>query len=607
MADSSVPVTPGVGASIDTATQANGDHRQVMVLGDASGSQTTAVGANQDLRVSLTNPTAAAAGIFASINAYGGLRVSVEPTPVFFDPFDGALDTTNRWTVAGTSPTVSGGTTSVNAGTVASATSRLTSQPTFSSPGLGFEILATVVQVEASPVANVYRFWGFASEPATPAYQGAAAATSTAVTDAVGFELDTAGNLYCVVYSAGTNTFRSAAVPTATWRDGAPHRYAIFKRSDVIFWYVEGQDAPVASISYRPPSTQTLGIKYSALNNSTAPVAYTFALSAVGVQDSTSQNQTLSDPTFPWRRAAVSSTGALSVNLASSQGAMAAVTGTLSAAGAATGTGVVSTTGQVVVPVAAAGNVTISANTAAFSGALSFEASDDNGTTWYAVTATREDGSGADQAISVTTTLSRMWTTAVPGFTHLRVRVTAFTSGTVAVRLTPGPFLIETSPSLAGSSAVIGTTRGLVEGQNRTLFTAHCAGAALSATETLATLQPYRAATVGTSATSFAVTAGRTLRLQSLTVALVGSATATASALTARLRYANGAAVSATGSAIADEVTVNLAAVASNRVGGTVTFGTQGLELPSGYQFGVSVIGIASGAYDAIVQGYEFI
>lgn len=269
------------------------------------------VTANEPLQTVLTNPTASAAGIFASINAYGGLRVSVEPTPVFFDPFDGALDTTNRWVTAGTTPTVTGGTTSVNASTVASATSRLSSQPSFNSPGLGFEILATVVQLEAAPVTNVYRFWGFASEPTTPAYQGAAAATSTAVTDAVGFELDTAGNLYAVVYASGTNTYRSTAIPTALWRDGAPHRYAIFKRSDIIFFYVEGQEAPVASVSYRPPSVQTLPIRYGAYNNATAPAAYTFTISAVGVQDSTSQNQTLSDATFPWRRAQVSAAGAL--------------------------------------------------------------------------------------------------------------------------------------------------------------------------------------------------------------------------------------------------------------------------------------------------------
>lgn len=36
MADSSVAVTPGTGANIDTQTTASGDHRQVMILGDAT-------------------------------------------------------------------------------------------------------------------------------------------------------------------------------------------------------------------------------------------------------------------------------------------------------------------------------------------------------------------------------------------------------------------------------------------------------------------------------------------------------------------------------------------------------------------------------------------
>lgn len=43
MADSSVPITAGSGTNIDTFTQSNGDHRQAVVVGDASAANTAGV------------------------------------------------------------------------------------------------------------------------------------------------------------------------------------------------------------------------------------------------------------------------------------------------------------------------------------------------------------------------------------------------------------------------------------------------------------------------------------------------------------------------------------------------------------------------------------
>jgi hypothetical protein len=40
MADTSIDITPGTGASVDTRTEAtNGNHRQVMVIGDRPSTQ----------------------------------------------------------------------------------------------------------------------------------------------------------------------------------------------------------------------------------------------------------------------------------------------------------------------------------------------------------------------------------------------------------------------------------------------------------------------------------------------------------------------------------------------------------------------------------------
>lgn len=61
MADSSVAVTPGAGAAIDTATQANGDHRQVIVIGDPTAA--TTVGVTTDNRLQVKNDITATAAI----------------------------------------------------------------------------------------------------------------------------------------------------------------------------------------------------------------------------------------------------------------------------------------------------------------------------------------------------------------------------------------------------------------------------------------------------------------------------------------------------------------------------------------------------------------
>jgi hypothetical protein len=180
--------------------------------------------------VGITNPTAQAAGIYASLNPYGSLRVTPEPSPIFFDPFDGSIDS-NKWTTAGTAPVITGGTASINAGTVASATSRLTSVPMFASPGLGFEVLGSPSSSSRPRSPTSTGTGAGPQSPGSPAYQGAAAASSTAVTDAVGFELDTAGNLYGVIYASGVLQYRTAAIPTVLWSGGTIHRYAIMKRS----------------------------------------------------------------------------------------------------------------------------------------------------------------------------------------------------------------------------------------------------------------------------------------------------------------------------------------------------------------------------------------
>lgn len=137
----------------------------------------------------------------------------------------------------------------------------------------------------------------------------------------------------------------------------------------------------------------------------------------------------------------------LDVNIAGSAGGIATSAQTLSAASANVA-GSANTTAMAVISAITLGNATVTLNTSAFVGTLAFEASDDGGTTYFPVAAAREDGTGMDVApvFSIAAAYQRMWLVSLPGVTHFRVRCSAFTSGTAPIRISGGPFLIETNP-----------------------------------------------------------------------------------------------------------------------------------------------------------------
>lgn len=146
-------------------------------------------------------------------------------------------------------------------------------------------------------------------------------------------------------------------------------------------------------------------------------------------------------------RTVVGSKTGLDVNLAGSAGGIATSAQTLSASTTnVAGTG--NTTAMCVIAAASLGNATITLNTSAFVGTLIFEASDDGGTTYFPISAAREDGTGLDTvpAFSIAAAYQRMWLAGLPGVTHFRVRCSAFTSGTAPIRISGGPFLVEPNP-----------------------------------------------------------------------------------------------------------------------------------------------------------------
>lgn len=159
----------------------------------------------------------------------------------------------------------------------------------------------------------------------------------------------------------------------------------------------------------------------------------------------------------------VSNTNPLPVNLAASGGVGSPVTQALTAVGAAGLAGTTSTTGSAVINVASAGNVSFHLLATAFVGTVVFEQSlDPTGAagTWAPVPCIPEDATTtpvATLAINTAVAYIRQYTQGMFGPALFRIRVSAFTSGTLNVYAKTGPGWFEGQPALAPSVSNIGT------------------------------------------------------------------------------------------------------------------------------------------------------
>ena len=125
---------------------------------------------------------------------------------------------------------------------------------------------------------------------------------------------------------------------------------------------------------------------------------------------------------------------------------------------ATTGTITTSTSAVTTGAIGIAGNATISISGTYAGVNATFEASDDGGTTYFPISAVREDTGIAETTTGVlTANTSRIWTTAAPGFTNIRVRATAYTSGTANVRISPGSYPFEPNVSAVPPTPQTGT------------------------------------------------------------------------------------------------------------------------------------------------------
>lgn len=247
-----------------------------------------------------------------SISAFPAtfLRTTDEPHQLFYDAFDTAIDTTNRWTVtsgnAGVAASNTSGVMVMGTGTTANGFSKLVSQPTFTLPIPAWLGASDAIALPdgAAPISNSYRYWGTGTTPGTPS-------VATPVTDGYGFELNTDGKLRAVVYAGGTRTViqdLSTSGNSTQPLDANYHRYIIYIRTDKAYWYIDGITSGqlVATSNFQSSQVQTLPRLFLAIGNGTPPVSNT-QLQCTGATawDTGKNSNVLADGIFPYRRATI--------------------------------------------------------------------------------------------------------------------------------------------------------------------------------------------------------------------------------------------------------------------------------------------------------------
>lgn len=173
-------------------------------------------------------------------------------------------------------------------------------------------------------------------------------------------------------------------------------------------------------------------------------------------------------------------------------------------------------------PVASTAMVTISGTYAGVS--IAFEAQD-NASNWYAVEATKMDTGVSESTRTMATNGSQAWVIGVQGFNAVRVRSTAYTSGTANVYLVAGSWPISVN-AYGGNQTVtisnVGTAPPGATGTSQTALTGSSSGAAQANNSTLT-----GAASKYTYISGFAVTGTGATAQSVLDITITGVVTGT--------------------------------------------------------------------------------
>lgn len=242
------------------------------------------------------------------------------------------------------------------------------------------------------------------------------------------------------------------------------------------------------------------------------------------------------------------------------------------------------------------GTATVSIQTpsTATAGVITIEVSDD-GTTWYPAGAVRIDNTLAENVVQVAgpgIAQSRMYAVSTDAMTHIRARLSTAIVGTGNTVVRIGLVAGGIEPLVAG-----------VPPRTMCSFTVQAFTAVVA--ETLMTLVPVRGVTAAAGAASQTVTAGRTLRIVSITAALLTTAAAINNGAISLRARASGTVVTTDPVLWRTRLSTNSAV--SLTAGWTTVSFPDGIDLPSGSAFGISSTSQATtGLYDVSINGYEF-
>ena len=177
----------------------------------------------------------------------------------------------------------------------------------------------------------------------------------------------------------------------------------------------------------------------------------------------------------------------------------------------------------------------------------------------------------------------------------------ALPAGTNSIGTTIGPALTK------GTQSATGYTTQDLKDAGRVMVTFTATALAGVTAEALINLTPYRDLVAGTAATTHAVTAGKRLRLQSMTLTLRSTSTVNVGALV-RLRMLGGAVL--VGSPVHNSVACMSSNLATAVIGNATSYSLafpDGFELSGTMQFGLTQLASAiTATLDIHVTGYEY-
>lgn len=250
---------------------------------------------NKSVKVTLASESGETSGV----TSYGSLSVSDEPTPLFNEPFD-TLDTTNRWTAknsTGTATTTNGALT-VSSSTTASAYGGIISQPTFSPLGLGFLATGVTLKIPVKAINNSVRVFGYATVPTTPT-------TAVPINNGLIFRIDGTGALYAEIWKSNAAT-SSTLIASSSLVENTDTRFLIVRRGDMVMFFVNNLDTPIAVFPYPNLDAQLLPFTLLSIAGATPPASSaTIQVTQFGVGDTSKSTVSISDPTNPFLRATV--------------------------------------------------------------------------------------------------------------------------------------------------------------------------------------------------------------------------------------------------------------------------------------------------------------